>query len=84
LEENIEYNGILRLLIAFHPKALIFVLDTTAGLLAFHIAGAFPYAPKTFGSIQWRKMASNKMWDYSCGDSSGITLDAHRYSLLIF
>lgn len=26
---------------AFHPKALI-ILDLTAGLLAFHFAGAFP------------------------------------------
>lgn len=50
--------------IAFHPKALK-LFGSAAGLLAFHIAGAFPFYNSGI-------VASNKKWIYSCGDSSGL------------
>jgi hypothetical protein len=66
---------------AFHPKALI-ILDPTAGLLAFHIAGGLPIR-QVADSGKYDCQQQNV--DYSCGDSSGILFSTnHRYSLLIF
>jgi hypothetical protein len=64
-------NGITRvparILIAFHPKALILFSDTSAGLLAFHFADAFPPRVTRDSGNDCQQI----IVDYSCGDSSG-------------
>ena len=52
------------------PESSDKLLDSTAGLLAFHIADAFPFLPMLSRPEQWQSCQQQKV-DYSCGDSSG-------------
>ena len=53
--------------IAFHPKALKNWM-MTAGLLALHIAGAFPFSVTKTVALD----SQQQKVDYSFGDSSGM------------
>jgi hypothetical protein len=61
---------ILNTLLTFHPKVKK-IWNSLAGLLAFHIADAFPFL-LIASREQWLADGQQQIVNYSCGDSSGI------------
>lgn len=60
-----------RTLLTFHPKVKKLLKDFLAGLLALHIADAFPFNPGHPGNTVAIDSQQQNV-NYSCGDSSGI------------